>query len=302
MASSLPAATTGAAGTAGAAGAPDTARETGSGTSPGAAPRPRWVPALPAGQGGRIVVIVVALSSLTLVAAEWALLVGGLVAGTLAHGVALLALVGISLVRDGTPEGRLALALVVLPVLRILSIALPARIVPEHLWYLEIGAPVLLAVALAARALQLPAARLGLRPGAARDLLILGVVGAVLGLPAYLIAEPRVLVPDPSPVTLILISVIVVIFGAAVEELLFRGLIQGVAEEFFGAGSVVVSTAATGLLYLASGNLRYVVLAIGAAALFGLVARRTGSIAAPIAGHGALLWTQLVLWPAILST
>ena len=302
MASTLPAPTAGAAGTAGTAGAPGAAREPGSGTARGAAPRPRWLPALPTGRGDRVAVIVVALSSLALVAAECALMVGGLVAGTLAHAVALVALMAISLVRNTTPDGRLALALGVLPMLRILSIALPARIVPEHLWYLEIGAPVLLAVTLAARALQLPPARLGLRPGAARDLLILGIVGAVLGLPAYLIAEPRVLVPDPSPVTFIVVSVIVVVFGAAVEEMLFRGLIQGVAEDLLGAGSVIVSTAATGLLYLASGNPRYVVLAICVAALLGLVTRRTGSIAAPIAGHGALLWTQLILWPAILGT
>ncbi len=98
------------------------------------------------------------------------------------------------------------------------------------------------------------------------------------------------------------LPVIVVIFGAAVEEILLRGLIQGVAEELLGSGSIIASTAATGLLYLASGNLRYVILAIGAAALWGLVTRRTRSIAASVAGHGALLWTQLILWPAILGT
>jgi hypothetical protein len=37
------------------------------------------------------------------------------------------------------------------------------------------------------------------------------------------------------------------------------------------------------------------------AAFFGLVARRSGSIAAPVAGHAALAWMQLIVLPIILS-
>ena len=263
------------------------------------APRPDPIRAR--GFEDRAAVLVGALAAGLLVVAELALLLGGLVPGTLGHGIALLGLIALGLARWDHPEGRLSVALAVVPVLRLASIALPAVIVPEYLWYVLIGIPSFLAVSLAARALELRPADLGIRRAPLRDAAILAAAGAALGLAGFVIGEPDPLPTGISIAEIVLTSLALVVFGALLEELLLRGLVQRVAAELLGSRAVIASAALTGLLYAATLNLRYVVFMVAIAVLLGLVARRTGSIAAPVAGHAVLLWTQLVLWPLVLG-
>jgi len=181
------------------------------------------------------------------------------------------------------------------------SIALPAVIMPEYAWYVFIGIPTFLAVGLAARALALRPADLGLRRTPWREVAFLAAVGAALGLAGFVIGAPDPLPPGASLTEILLTLAVLVVFGAVLEELLLRGLVQRVAAELVGGRAIFVSAALTGLLYLPSLNLRYAVLMVAVALLFGLVARRTGSIAGPVAGHALLLATQLVLWPIVLG-
>ena len=249
----------------------------------------------------RAALLVGTLTAGLLVVAEVALLLGGLVPGTVGHAIALLGLMGLGRARWDRPEGRLALALAVIPVMRLASIALPAVIVPEYLWYVLIGIPTFLVIGFAARALALRPADLGLRRTPWRDAATLAAAGAALGLAGFVIGEPDPLPAGISLAEIVVTSVVLVVFGAFLEELLLRGLVQRVAAELVGGRAVIVSAALTGLLYLASLNPRYVVFMVAIAVLFGLVARRTGSIAGPVAGHAVLLWTQLVLWPLVLA-
>jgi membrane protease YdiL (CAAX protease family) len=236
-----------------------------------------------------------------LLVAELALLLGGLVPGTVAHAIALLGLIGLGRARWDRPEGRLCLALAVVPVLRLASIALPAVILPEYTWYVMIGIPTFLAIGIAARVLALRPADLGIRSTPWREVAVLAVAGVALGLAGFVIGEPA---PPPAGISIaeiVLTSLVLVLFGAFLEELLLRGLVQRVAAELLGDRAIIVSAALTGLLYLASLNLRYVVYMVAIAILFGLVARRTGSIAGPVAGHAVLLLTQMLFWPLVLG-
>ena len=249
----------------------------------------------------RAALLVGTLAAGLLVVAELALLVGGLVPGTFGHAIALLGLIGLGRVRWDHPEGRLCLALAVVPVLRLASIALPAVIIPEYIWYVMIGIPTFLAIAIAARALALRPADLGIRRTPWREVAILAAASAALGLAGFVIGEPEPLPTGVSVTEIVLTSLALVTCGAFLEELLVRGLVQRVAAELLGGRAVIVSAAITGLLYLASLNLRYVVFMVAIAVLLGVVARRTGSIAGPVAGHAVLLWTQLIVWPLVLG-
>lgn len=262
-------------------------------------PRPAMIRAQ--GFEDRAALVVGIFAAALLVAAELALLLGGLVAGTVGHAIALVGLVGLGRARWDHPDGRLALALAVLPVMRLASIALPAVILAENTWYVMIGIPTFLAIGLAARALGLRPADLGIRRTPWREVAILAVAGIALGLAGFVIGEPDPLPAGISSVEIVVTSLTVVVFGALLEELLLRGLVQRTASELLGGRAVLVSAALTGLLYLASLNLRYVVFMVAVALLMGIVARRTGSIAGPVAGHGTLLWTQLVVWPMVLG-
>lgn len=238
---------------------------------------------------------------LALVAAEAVTLLSGPTIGVPAHGLVLCALLGLSL-RLGQPSHqRLTLGLALLPLVRILSLALPAAILPMMFWYLEIGLATFEAIFLVMRRLDLTLRDIGVRRAPIGDVLGVAAIGACLGVPAYLIVGPVNLGQGGGIIGLAMASAVVVIFVGVLEEVLFRGLIQSAGTELMSRGGVVLSVAATTLMYAASLNLRYIVFAALVGAFFGIIARRSGSIAAPIAGHAALAWVQLLLLPMILS-
>lgn len=246
------------------------------------------------------VIAVLGISAAVLIVAESLVVSGDLIAAQLVHLVALAVLLGGYLAWRREPERRLLLALAPLPILRIVSIALPIGMIPMIDWYVLIGVPVLFAVWAAAQVLELDGRSLGLRRAPGGPQLTLAATGLLLGLPAYLIAGSDALVQNPTIVGVFGAALILLVFGGFLEELLFRGLIQTVASQLFGRGGIAVSAAATGLMYASSLNPRYVVFSVLVAAYFGLGVRRTGSIQGTTIGHGLLLFTQLIVWPLVL--
>jgi membrane protease YdiL (CAAX protease family) len=261
----------------------------------------RWASRRPVGQVDRSAIRLVAGVGAGLVAAEAVTLSAGAAAGVLAEGLMLIAVVGLSMRQRPGPAQRLTLALALLPLVRILSLALPAAIVPMIYWYLEIGLAVFEGILLMMRRLDLRPRDVGIRRAPIGEVLSVGLVGALLAVPAYLIVGPVDLGQGQGLVGLAVASAVVIIFVGFLEELLFRGLIQSAGTALLSRGGVLVSVGATALMYSASLNPRYVVFAAVVAAFFGIVARRSGSIAAPVAGHAALAWVQLVILPMILS-
>ena len=240
------------------------------------------------------------VGAMTIVAAEALTVTGELDRAAAGDVVAFVLLLAVGMAGPSVAVRRLSIALATLPILRLLSIAVPAVLIPTVAWYVEIGLPALLAVLLAARALDLRPRDLGLRRMPLRDVLALGAAGAVLGLPAYLIASPTSPLDQPAPLSILTFSLIVVVFVAFLEELLLRGLIQHVGSELFARAGVLVSTAATALLYAASLNLRYVLFMSLVALLLGVTVRRFGSLAGAVAAHGGLVIVQLVVLPILL--
>jgi membrane protease YdiL (CAAX protease family) len=236
-----------------------------------------------------------------LAVAQAVTLVSGPTVGLLAESLVLGGFLGLSVIQGPGPQQRLTLALAILPLVSILTLAVPAAIVPPVFWYLEIGLATFEAIVLVMRRLDLTFRDVGVQRAPIPDILMTGAVGAALAVPAYVIAGPLSLGQSGGLIGFAMASAIVIVFVGILEELLFRGLIQSVGTQLMSRGGVVLSVAATALMYSASLNLRYVLFITLVAAFFGIIARRSGSIAAPIAGHAALVWVQLVILPILLS-
>jgi uncharacterized protein len=235
----------------------------------------------------------------SLVVAEAITLAAGASAGVFAHSILLVLLLGLSLRLGSGSMQRLTLSVAVLPLIRILSLALPTAIVPIVYWYLEIGLAGIEGILLVMRRLNLSPAQVGLRRTSIAEIATVGVLGAILGLPAYLIGGRVDLGHGGGLVGLAIASAVVVVFVGFFEELLFRGLIQSAGTALFSRGGVLISIGATVMMYSASLNPRYIIFIALVATLFGLVARRSGSIVAPIVGHAALALMQLVVLPLV---
>lgn len=236
----------------------------------------------------------------TLILAELVTVVAGPGPGILTHVLLLAAVAVLSLRLGPTPTQRLTLSLGMLPLVRIVSLAVPAAIIPVQYWYLQVGLAGLEAVLLVLRRLDLTFQDIGLRKTRVSEFAVISVIGAVLGLPAYLIGGRLDLGGGGGAIGIGLAVLIVVVFVGFFEEILFRGLIQSAGTTLFARGGIILSVAATTVMYATSLNPRYVVFMTLVAVFLGVVARRSGSIAAPIGAHAALAVVQLVVLPIAL--
>jgi len=136
----------------------------------------------------------------------------------------------------------------------------------------------LVAITLTVRLLDLSWSRLGLRLQAWPAQLCVAMSGLPLSIAAYLILRPKPLLDGLDWRAVTSGVIILLIFTGFTEELLFRGLLQRVANEIFGRAGVLCSTAVFVTMYLGSLSLSYV-LFIGLVGLFfGWCVQRTGSI------------------------
>jgi membrane protease YdiL (CAAX protease family) len=187
----------------------------------------------------------------------------------------------------------LALALVSLA--GMLGIVMPTRSVPSAAWPLLAGAPLLLAVELGARQLGLGGTALMLKPTPLQ--LSVAPAGVPLGLLAYSILRP----PPLGHGGTVAVAVAALLVLAITEELLFRGLLQPVLCGFYGATGVAMTAAFSAVVALAAHSPAYGVLAGASAVGFGMVARRTGSVAGTSAARAILFIGLLVVWPRVLG-
>jgi uncharacterized protein len=195
--------------------------------------------------------------------------------------------------RPTSPGRGILPALALVPLLRIQSLVMPIEDVPRILWYVLAGVPVLLAIALTARALQLSPGSLGLRlPQTPWPDLMAAASGIPLGLIAYRVslgAQPIVDAGD-----LIVTVTVLVIFVAFLEELLFRGLLQRLAADISTPAGPVIVTIIYATLFISSYSITLIALMATAGAIFAWAVHRGSSLIGVTIGHGLILMGGIV--------
>jgi membrane protease YdiL (CAAX protease family) len=253
--------------------------------------------------------MVVLLYTVAIVGAEVVAVVGGVAAGTVCDAV-LLGLLwthyvlasrgGVRSLAPSHPLPRALPALALLPLLRILSVTMPVRVLPQISWYALIGVPLLLGVVLTARVLDLPASRVGLRvqgwwPGQAL-IALSGLPLAVIAF-ALLKAEPLIAKTNVSVGPVLVDALILLIFVGFTEELVFRGVLQQVAVDVFGRAGLLWSSALFACMSLGSLSPRYVLFMLLVGLFFAWCVDRTGSLWGVAVAHGFLVIGMLLVIP-----
>jgi membrane protease YdiL (CAAX protease family) len=135
-----------------------------------------------------------------------------------------------------------------------------------------------------------------------RRIVVLSIVGPLVAVPVALIVGPKLTGPffgridiDLSRPLAILPAAILAIANATMEEAVFRGAVQGWGARSFGAnGAIALQAVLFGVTHIGPDFQNGFVMlpVLGAVTVGGLVAgvivRRTGSLALPIAVHAAL--------------
>jgi membrane protease YdiL (CAAX protease family) len=198
---------------------------------------------------------------------------------------------------------RLLPVLALLALLRTLSVAAVFPHLPVATWYLLVGAPVLIGAILAARLIDEPFERLGLRIRDFRLDALLTVLGVPASFVGYLLLRPGPLMPGASLPLVVLEMGVLAVFAAFTEELVYRGLLQTVAIEAFGLRRAGVVYAATmcAVMYLGAGSVPFTFAMWALAIGYGTALLQGGSLWGLTASHTLILWGMAFVWPVVLG-
>jgi membrane protease YdiL (CAAX protease family) len=228
-----------------------------------------------------------------LVLAEGVCAFVGAVPGAAIDGVTLVALVAHYLLRGH----RALAALALVPLLRLSSLAVAIH--DPVAFYLVAGGPVLLGVVLAARALQLPGV-LALWQIRARSQWHVALPMLAVACVATPLLDLGSVTAARSAAGVALAAVVVFVFAGVLEELLFRGVIQGSLSPLLGGWAAPVANLLFTATYLGSVSAAYTVFMAAFGMACGWWVQRTRSLAGAAVGHGLLAAGLLVIWPAVL--
>jgi uncharacterized protein len=224
----------------------------------------------------------------------------GAVPGAAFHAVVLFALLNTYAIAPDRPAARVLPVLALVPLLRLFSLTMPSRHFAEIWWYAMVGAPLLLAAFLATRAVPVawPGLRLGRRALPLQAAIALA--GAPLGLAAYGILTPAPLISPLTAPRLLGGAFILIVFSAFLEELIFRGLLQGAARELFGRFGLVIVSVLYASLYVGSLSAPYVGFVGVVGLMFAVAVERTGILWGAVGAHALMNIGLLLVWPTVL--
>ena len=201
---------------------------------------------------------------------------------------------------DRLRSHEVLLALPLVPLLRISDLTMTVKGVPLLGEYALVGLPVLGAAAWVSKLVGPRRLVRRLRAWSWRQVGI-GICGVPLGLVAYLIFRPHPLGTHPSTARIVLGSLIVVVFVAFVEEVIFRGLLQDALTGLYGRSGIVWSSLLFAVAYFGVHPSAYVPFAAAVGLAFGWVVERTASLVGVILAHALLAVGLILVWPRVLG-
>jgi len=223
----------------------------------------------------------------------------GVVWGVLGHALLILVLLNNYIVRENAPYRRALPVLALVPLIRILSLTIPARDVPQIYWYALIGMPLLTAVFATRKLLRISWAHLGLGLNSWPSQTLIALSGLPLGLAAFLLFRPEPVYEASSWSGIAIGAAIIVIFTGFTEEIIFRGLLHQVAYEIFGWVGMFYGSALYTVMYIGSYSLSYMFFFGLVGLCFSCCVNQTRSIWGVIFAHSFLNLGMFFIWPQL---
>ena len=198
--------------------------------------------------------------------------------GILYHIVILTVIVVRSALAGDSLRRRLLLSFSLVPLLRIVSLAVPlADIPPILLYYLSYG-PVLVAAVFLMGTSGFTLEQVGLSSKRFRIQLAVVLTGIVFGLTEYFILLPEPMIAELTLQGVWLPALILLVCAGFIQEFVFRGVIQTSSTEVFGGWGVLYVSLLFALTYVGFVPVTDLAFVFVVSLFFGWVVRRTGSL------------------------
>jgi hypothetical protein len=214
-------------------------------------------------------------------------------AGLALHALLIMMLAVYRALARGREEQTFALALLMAPLTRILSLALPLDRFPQIAWYAIASAPLLVAAAIITHKLGLSRGELGLHTGGLGLQLMVSAGGLGLGAGAYVILRPEPLVASWSWGDLWLPALILLVCTGLAEEMIFRGMLQWAAVPVLGPQALLYGAILFAVLQIGFLSPAHVCFTCGVGLMFACVRHWSGSIIGVSLAHG---FTNIMLF------
>jgi len=221
--------------------------------------------------------------------------------GLFLHSVLLVSLLTLSALWHGAnPASSLFLSLALAPLTRILSLALPLIYFPRYAWYLVAGVPVLAATATVMRVQGIGLRDAGITFRKPLTQTWTALTGVPFGIIEYFILKPEPLATNLPFGNIILLAAALIFSTGFVEELVFRGVLQGSAVKALGEKAGVIGAAAVfALLHIGWLSMLDVIFVFSIGLFYGFITLKTGSIIGVSLSHGI---TNVLLFLVMPST
>jgi CAAX protease family protein len=221
--------------------------------------------------------------------------------GILIEAVIIIFLIIQSSLYRSTQFSYLLQAMILVPLMRIMSLSIPVKEIEPLYWLAILIVPLLAACLILIRSQNLSWSRVGLTLGNLPLQLIIGFSGLFLGFIEYLILQPKALIPNLYFFNLIFASVIIIISTGFIEELIFRGIIQKNAENLLGKvwGLLFVSVLFTSQ-HIGWNSVLDLTFVLGVSLIYGYVFMKTRSILGVSLSHGLSNVVLFLILPFIL--
>lgn len=197
----------------------------------------------------------------------------------------------------GSRYSALYQAMVLAPLVRILSLAMPLSRFPLIYWYLLTGVPLIVSSAIASALAGFGMQEIGLHRGRPSFQALVALSGVPLGLMEYFILRPAPLVGKLNFASLWLPALLLLTCTGFVEEFMFRGVLQRAASAFGERFALLFVSLIFAVLHITHRSAVDVVFVFGVALLFGRAVQKDGSILGVSVAHGLTNIGLYLIWP-----
>lgn len=224
--------------------------------------------------------------------------------GVVAHFSILVALMVHSSFVTEKKLSNLLTAMTIAPLIRILSLSTPVAEFSQVSWFMIISIPVFVAAFTVAHLQDVSPRDMYINWPSRREIpLDIGilVLAFPIGLLEYAILQPTPMV-EFNFQALLAPALIFIVYTGFLEEVIFRGLMQHVAERLAGFAGIVFVSVLFGVLHTTNLAFWDVLLAGSVGFLFAMVVRKTHSIFGISLAHGMVNITLFLIAPHLFSS
>jgi len=207
-----------------------------------------------------------------------------------------------STLTNSTKFSYILQAMILLPLIRIMSLSIPVIELKPIYWLLIMAIPIIVAIGIVMQSQNLSRDMVGLNFRKLPWQLIVGITGLGFGFVEYLIFHPTPLIPDLNPLNILFASSIVILSTGLLEELVFRGIIQRNAENVIGKSWGIIFTSVLYTGFNISWNSSIDLIFIFAVSLcYGYVFQKTRSVLGVSISHGICNVLLFIILPFFLE-